>query len=127
MTPAGRWLIDGRADRAIAPEDRGLAYGDGLFETIAFRDGVPRLLARHLARLEAGCVQLGIPPVSGELLRAATVFDLYRGEQVGEDRKSLAFRLEFRAPDRTLTDAEVAERREAIKRELDEIGGTLRE
>jgi phenylalanyl-tRNA synthetase beta chain len=63
----------------------------------------------------------------GELLRAATVFDLYRGEQVGEDRKSLAFRLEFRAPDRTLTDAEVAERREAIKRELGEIGGTLRE
>jgi phenylalanyl-tRNA synthetase beta chain len=63
----------------------------------------------------------------GELLRSATVFDLYRGEQVGEGRKSLAFRLEFRAPDRTLTDAEVAERREAIKRALGEIGGTLRE
>jgi phenylalanyl-tRNA synthetase beta chain len=63
----------------------------------------------------------------GELLRGATVFDLYRGEQVGEGLKSLAFRLDFRAPDRTLTDAEVAERREAIKRELSEIGGTLRE
>ncbi len=63
----------------------------------------------------------------GELLRSATVFDLYRGEQVGEGRKSLAFRLEFRAPDRTLTDAEVAESREAIKRALEEIGGTLRE
>ena len=63
----------------------------------------------------------------GELLRSATVFDLYRGEQVGEGRKSLALRLEFRAADRTLTDAEVAERREAIKAALTEIGGSLRE
>jgi phenylalanyl-tRNA synthetase beta chain len=63
----------------------------------------------------------------GELLRSAAVFDLYRGAQVGENRKSLALRLEFRAPDRTLTDAEVAERREAIKVSLGEIGGTLRE
>ncbi len=63
----------------------------------------------------------------GELLRSATVFDLYRGEQVGAGRKSLALRLEFRAGDRTLTDAEVAERREAIKAALTEIGGSLRE
>jgi phenylalanyl-tRNA synthetase beta chain len=64
---------------------------------------------------------------AGELLRSATVFDLYRGKQVSEGRKSLALRLEFRAPDRTLTDAEVAERREAIKAALAEIGGSLRE
>jgi phenylalanyl-tRNA synthetase beta chain len=63
----------------------------------------------------------------GELLRSAAVFDLYRGKQVGEGRKSLALRLEFRAPDRTLTDPEVAERREAIKAALAEIGGSLRE
>jgi phenylalanyl-tRNA synthetase beta chain len=60
-------------------------------------------------------------------LRSARVFDLYRGEQVGEGRKSLALRLEFRADDRTLTDAEVAERRQAIKRGLEAIGGALRE
>ena len=63
----------------------------------------------------------------GELLRGATIFDRYRGEQVGEDRKSLALRLEFRAPDRTLTDGEVAEQREAIKESLAGIGGALRE
>ena len=63
----------------------------------------------------------------GELLRSAAVFDLYRGEQVGPGRKSLALRLEFRAPDRTLTDAEVGARREAIKAALVEIGGSLRE
>ncbi len=77
--------------------------------------------------LPAAQVRAAVLAGGGELLRSATVFDLYRGEQVGEGRKSLAFRLEFRAPDRTLTDAEVAERREAIKRALGEIGGTLRE
>ena len=63
----------------------------------------------------------------GDLLRDVNVFDLYRGKQVGEGRKSLALRLEFRALDRTLTDPEVAERREAIKAALAEIGGSLRE
>jgi phenylalanyl-tRNA synthetase beta chain len=63
----------------------------------------------------------------GELLHAAEVFDLYEGDQVGAERKSLALNLEFRAPDRTLTDEEVAGLREAIKAKLDEIGGSLRE
>ncbi len=62
----------------------------------------------------------------GELLRAADVFDLYEGEQVGEGNKSLALRLEFRAPDRTLTDEEVAAQRSAIEAELAQIGGSLR-
>jgi phenylalanyl-tRNA synthetase beta chain len=63
---------------------------------------------------------------AGELLRSLRVFDLYHGEQVGEGSKSLALRLEFRAPDRTLTDEEVAERRAAIERSLESIGGKLR-
>jgi len=62
----------------------------------------------------------------GELLQGAEVFDLYEGDQVGEGRKSLALRLEFRAPDRTLTDEEVAARRAAIEAELEKIGGALR-
>ena len=48
------------------------------------------------------------------------IFDVYRGEQVGAGAKSLALRLEFRAPDRTLTDEDVAERRAAIEGELGE-------
>jgi phenylalanyl-tRNA synthetase beta chain len=63
----------------------------------------------------------------GELLRSAPVFDLYRGEQLGDGRKSLALRLEFRAPDRTLTDEEVAGLRERIEAELEAIGGSLRD
>jgi phenylalanyl-tRNA synthetase beta chain len=62
----------------------------------------------------------------GELLRSAEVFDLYQGEQLGDGRKSLALRLEFRAADRTLTDDEVAGLRDSIAASLDKIGGTLR-
>jgi phenylalanyl-tRNA synthetase beta chain len=62
----------------------------------------------------------------GELLAAASVFDLYEGEQVGEGRKSLALRLEFRAADRTLTDDEVTEQRAVIESALEKIGGSLR-
>jgi phenylalanyl-tRNA synthetase beta chain len=63
---------------------------------------------------------------AGDLLAELSVFDLYHGEQVGDGNKSLALRLEFRAPDRTLTDEEVAERRAAIENELESIGGRLR-
>jgi phenylalanyl-tRNA synthetase beta chain len=63
----------------------------------------------------------------GALLRRASVFDVYRGAQVGEGSASLAVRLEFRAPDRTLTDEEVAERREKIVAALSEqLGARLR-
>lgn len=62
----------------------------------------------------------------GPLLTAASIFDVYEGEQVGEGRKSLAIRLTYSALDRTLTDEEVAKAREAIKSELEQIGGSLR-
>jgi phenylalanyl-tRNA synthetase beta chain len=74
----------------------------------------------------AAQVQDAVAEGGGELLERVTLFDEYRGEQIGEGRKSLALRLEFRAPDRTLTDEEVAERRAAIERELEELGGRLR-
>jgi 4-amino-4-deoxychorismate lyase len=61
--PAGalRALVDGEEGRAISPLDRGLAYGDGLFETLAVVDGRPRRLDRHLRRLAEGCRRLGLP------------------------------------------------------------------
>ncbi|HWJ43003.1 MAG TPA: phenylalanine--tRNA ligase subunit beta [Solirubrobacterales bacterium] len=79
------------------------------------------------AATPAGEVRAAVLAGGGELLHAAEVFDLYEGEQVGADRKSLALNLEFRAPDRTLTDEEVAGLREAIEARLGELGGTLRE
>jgi phenylalanyl-tRNA synthetase beta chain len=63
----------------------------------------------------------------GELLANSGVFDVYTGEQVGEGRVSLALHLEFRAPDRTLTDEDVAPVRERIVAALqEELGGELR-
>jgi phenylalanyl-tRNA synthetase beta chain len=49
---------------------------------------------------------------AGELLESVRAFDEFRSEQLGEGRRSLAFALRFRAPDRTLTDVEVAELRQ---------------
>ena len=63
----------------------------------------------------------------GRELREARVFDVYRGAQVGEDRKSVALHLAFQAPDRTLTDDEAAALRERIVAVLAErFGAELR-
>src|SRR5439155_1341988 len=55
----------------------------------------------------AGALLLAIKESGGELLEHARAFDEYRGAQVGEGHKSMAFTLTFRSPERTLTDAEV--------------------
>ena len=54
------WFRDGIAIDAIAPDDRSWQFGDGLFETIAIREGQPRLLDWHLERCLVGCRRLGI-------------------------------------------------------------------
>ncbi len=74
----------------------------------------------------AAAVEQAVRAGGGDLLESLRIFDLYRGEQVGAGNKSLALRLEFRAPDRTLTDEEVAQRRVAIEREIEKLGGGLR-
>lgn len=69
-------LVDGRPGEAVGVFDRGLHYGDGLFETMAIRNGRVPLLQRHLGRLEAGGARLHLtlPPRSlleGEILEFA--------------------------------------------------------
>ncbi|MDR5905429.1 aminodeoxychorismate lyase [Franzmannia qiaohouensis] len=51
-------------------DDRGLAYGDGLFETVLLRDGQPLLWREHLARLQRGAERLGFTAPDAETLRA---------------------------------------------------------
>ncbi|MDT8311498.1 MAG: aminodeoxychorismate lyase [Methylophaga sp.] len=51
-------LINGQPEDRIDARDRGLQYGDGLFETIAFRHQRLELLDGHLARLRIGCERL---------------------------------------------------------------------
>jgi 4-amino-4-deoxychorismate lyase len=55
----GSW-IDGVRGETLPADDRGLHYGDGLFESIGVRAGVARFLEAHLARLASGCARLGI-------------------------------------------------------------------
>ena len=64
---------------------------------------------------------------AGELLEDISLFDVFRSDALGRGRKSLAFALRFRAPDRTLTDAEVAEvRARAIDAVVAAHGAELR-
>jgi 4-amino-4-deoxychorismate lyase len=60
--------VNGRPDGGLSLLDRGLHYGDGLFETIACLGGRPRFLDLHLERLARGCARLGIEnPDAAEL------------------------------------------------------------
>jgi phenylalanyl-tRNA synthetase beta chain len=61
----------------------------------------------------AADVEAALRVGAGELLESVSLFDVYTGTQVGEGRKSLAYHLHFRAPDRTLTEAEAGAARDA--------------
>ena len=71
---------------------------------------------------------LGVQPSkAGPLLEAVRLFDVYAAEQLGAGRKSLAYKLTFRAPDRTLTVEEaVAARDAAVAVAAERFGATLR-
>lgn len=62
------WL-EGHTDGGVSPLDRGLHYGEGVFETIACLERRPRFLALHLERLAHGCQRLGLPAPAASGLR----------------------------------------------------------
>ncbi len=72
--------------------------------------------------IPAESVRRTLQASAGELIEDVTLFDVYRSESLGEGKKSLAFGLVFRAPDRTLTEDEASEGRlaaaEAVKKEF---------
>jgi phenylalanyl-tRNA synthetase beta chain len=75
----------------------------------------------------AGRVVEVVRGAAGPELAGVEVFDVYRGAQVGEGRKSLALHLVFQAADRTLTDAEAdAIRARVVAALRDAVGGELR-
>lgn len=61
-------LVDGEISDRISAADRGLHYGDGLFESVAVVQGQPRFWQSHIDRLNAGCEQLGLPLTPQALL-----------------------------------------------------------
>ncbi|WP_298989416.1 phenylalanine--tRNA ligase subunit beta [uncultured Pseudokineococcus sp.] len=77
------------------------------------------------ASVPAADVEEALRRGAGLLLEDCRLVDVYAGEQVGEGRRSLAFSLRFRAPDRTLTGAEVAQAREAAVAAAGEATGAV--
>ena len=75
-----RYLINGKAGDSLPVSDRGLQYGDGLFETLAVANGRARYWDRHMARLRRGCRVLGITMPDEDAL-AAEAGELIRGQE----------------------------------------------
>lgn len=77
--------------------------------------------------IPAETVRRVVESAAGELLESVELFDVFRGEQLGDGKKSLAFNLIFRAIDRTLTDEEVNEYRvQAAEKARVELGAQMR-
>ncbi len=77
--------------------------------------------------VSAGDVESALRQGAGSCLETVTLFDVYAGDQVGEGRTSLAYRMTFRAPDRTLTTDEVnAFRDEAVRSAATAVGAVQR-
>ena len=77
--------------------------------------------------IAASKVEALIRQTGGALLSGVRLFDVYRGDQIGEGNKSLAYALTYQAPDRTLTDKEAAQLRGKIIKRLEyEIVARLR-
>jgi phenylalanyl-tRNA synthetase beta chain len=77
------------------------------------------------ADVPAATVEAALREGAGELLESVRLFDVYTGEQIGEGQKSLAFALRFRAPDRTLTEAETSAARDAAVARAGELVGAV--
>jgi len=66
-------LINGQPMQAIPVQDRGLQYGDGLFETIEIAKGRPLFWPLHWRRLQRGCIALSLPPPDERQLYAESL------------------------------------------------------
>ncbi len=82
MQTLADYLINGKATAQISVTDRGLQYGDGVFETIKIDSGLLQLWKEHMTRLQMGCKRLDIPMPDINTLRA-------EAEQLIKQRKDL--------------------------------------
>jgi phenylalanyl-tRNA synthetase beta chain len=74
----------------------------------------------------AGTLLKSLRQAGGNLLVDAVLFDIYRGKGVADDSRSLAFRLRFQAPDRTLGETEIADARSRCIAAAQKLGAELR-
>jgi phenylalanyl-tRNA synthetase beta chain len=132
LHPATRARLELRVGRAVAAEldlERMLELRQqARYHTILRQPAVYQDIAVSAPlNVPADRVQHLVRQTAGTLLEAITLFDVYMGNPIPEGQRSLAFRLHFRAPDRTLTDNDVNKIRDKIARRLQhEIGATIR-
>jgi phenylalanyl-tRNA synthetase beta chain len=107
----------------VAPVPERILYDD-VITYPANRQDVAVAVAEDV---EAAAIVTVAHEAAGPELREARVFDVYRGDQVGEGRKSVALHLVFQSPERTLTDEEASELRARVVTALAErLGAELR-
>jgi phenylalanyl-tRNA synthetase beta chain len=103
----------GQVSQAMTPSMHPPVYED---LAIVVDETTPAVVVRDL-----------IAKVGGPMLRKVELFDVYRGEQIGAGKKSLAYALTYQADDKTLTDRVVAKLRAKIVKQLGlKLGATLR-
>jgi phenylalanyl-tRNA synthetase beta chain len=127
---ARAWELEGAVAAFELDLDRTVAHAVAVpyFRDLTSFPPVRQDLAVIVAEeVAADDVLSAVRGAGGKLLDAVRVFDVYRGAQVGEGRKSLALALTFQAPDRTLSDEDVAPVRDKVVAALGkEVGGELR-
>jgi phenylalanyl-tRNA synthetase beta chain len=96
--------------RLMAPLPERILYED-VITFPANREDIAVVVAEDV---EAGAIVTVAHEAGGEELREARIFDVYRGDQVGEGMKSVAVHLVFQSPERTLTDEDAAAARQRI-------------
>jgi phenylalanyl-tRNA synthetase beta chain len=116
---------------AVLDLDRLLNEVVDLFDVETIPDQPPVLEDLALVVNEdipAKAVQALILQTGGSILIEVRLFDVYRGDQVGDGKKSLAYSLVYQHPEKTLTDQEVASVRNKIVKRLEkELGAKLRD
>jgi phenylalanyl-tRNA synthetase beta chain len=117
-TSAMEVTLDALPLPGVAPAPRISAFPPALIDVALVVD----------ADVPAAAVQAALVAGAGDLLESVRLFDVYaNAAQLGEDRKSLAYKLTFRAPDRTLTVEEaVAARDAAVAEAAARVGAVLR-
>ncbi len=120
----GAWgVFELDVDALMAPLPERILFED-VITYPANRQDIAVVVAEDV---EAGAIVAAAHEAGGAELREARVFDVYRGGQIGDGLKSVAVHLVFQAPDRTLTDEDVAAARSGIVAALAEhFGAELR-
>jgi len=76
--------------------------------------------------IEIGTLQNAIEKADKSLIKSVELFDLYEGENIATNKKSVAFKITLQTEDRTLTDEDMKQTQEKIFANLQKLGGTIR-